>query len=500
VDMKGRNSNLFEQLVRGTGERAAADRLALITGDGGYTFAEVYQGARTASAVLAAHGIRAGDPLLLVLPDGIDLVRIFLGALRLGAIPVTGNYEQHAAELGRAAQIIGPRAVISTDGRPAGWPGRVIAAGEFRCGDGQLPVPPAAWCDADTPAYGLLTSGTTGEPRLCVHTHADPPVYHASFSRAVLGLSPPDISYSVSRMYFSYGLCNSVFYPQLSGSTAVLTASRPEPAEALATIERHRVSVFYAQPSFYARLLAAGGAEVLARLRLAVVAGEPLPTPLEADLRRVLGGRLINILGATEVGNAFACALPGRARPGWIGPALPPYQVRVVDVSGAPVPPHAEGQLEVRGPTVSPGVARLGEQRRHGGGFWWRTGDTALTDEQGIVKVLGRADDIEVIGGVNVHPAETEEVLVRHPLILEAAVCAVRDGVQPTRLRAVVVLASQAADRAAVPGELLAVARQELTWYKVPCEVVFTDKLPRTPTGKLDRRRLRRAFGHGTAA
>jgi fatty acid CoA ligase FadD22 len=489
--------NFVEQLFREAHRRGGLTRPAFVTDGTTYTFSDVYEGVEQAAAVLAAHAVEAGDSVLLILPDGIDLVRIFLGAAWLGAVPIIANYELHAAELERGAEIARPKVVIGMPGITVTTNRPMIPLDEFKTRRRGERPPAAAPCGPETPAYALLTSGTTGGPRLCVHTHQDPYAIHASFGDGLLRLTERDVSYSVSRMYFSYGLCNSVFYPQFSGTASFLTPTRPSPLAALATIRDFGVTVFYAQPSFYARLLAEPHHEVLDRLRLAIVGGELLSPSLEAGLRELLGERLINVIGATEVGNVFACASPGAARPGWIGPPVPPYRMRVVNEREESIGTGAEGRLQVLGSTVTFGIGHFGESVNHGTGSWWPTGDTAVIAEDGFVRVLGRADDMEIIGGVNVHPAEIEDFLVEHPRVLEAAVCAIRKNAEPTRLRAYIVAAA-GVDTVALGDELRTEARQRLTWYKVPDEVAFIAELPRTPTGKLNRRLLRE-LANGTA-
>jgi fatty acid CoA ligase FadD22 len=157
------------------------------------------------------------------------------------------------------------------------------------------------------------------------------------------------------------------------------------------------------------------------------------------------------------------------------------------------VPAGVEGRLEVRGPTVTEGMPRIGMPWRHGGSFWWRSGDAAVLDEDGYCAVPGRADDMEIIGGVNVHPKEIEDFLARDPRVMEAAVCAVRSGTAPTRLRALVVPRGDDVDLELLGKELSAAAAEHLTWYKRPEDIIFVTELPRTATGKLNRRGLRQS-------
>jgi 4-hydroxybenzoate adenylyltransferase len=491
------SSNFAKRLTETAQALGVVDRTAFVSDGVSFTNAEVFDGVRHAAAVLAENGVRAGNSVLLVLPDGIDLIRIFLGAMWLGAIPVPAHFELHAAEIDQVTDITRPSLIVRTDGLTSGVGVPTLSLDEFWTSTAS-PVP-AAVCEPDTPGFALLTSGTTGAPKLCVHRHGDADLFQEAFGGPFLKLTEHDVSYSVSRSNFSYGLINSLFFPQLSGSRAVLTARRPTPEEALEVIRETGVTVFYGQPSFFARLVTTPGHEVLDRVRVAVVGGEPVSPTLEVRLREVLGDKLIQVLGSTEVGHAYACTPPGEARPGWVGRVLPPYRVRIVDDDGAPVPPMVEGRLQVAGESIAPGVVHFGAPENPDPEGWWSSGDAAVMAEDGFLRVLGRADDIEIVGGVNIHPVEIENVLAEHPFVVEAAVCCVRTGARPTRLRAFVVLKENAPDPQTVSAELTAEVSRRLTWYKVPEDVVFVTELPRTPIGKLNRRLLREIAGNEAA-
>lgn len=476
------HGNLVARLTALAAVHDWSDRPAYLVDDEVHTYAEVYRGAGRAAAAFAARGLGPGSRVLLALPDGVELVRAFLGALWIGAVAVSVNVELHPDELRQAAGIARPDAVVSEAGSvlPATITPEELGA--------DAPAPPCADVDADSPAFGAFTSGTTGAPKLVVHSHGDPAVFEQAIA-SVVGVTPEDVTFSVSRMYFVYGLGNSLFFPLHRGGTAVLSRTRATEDDALRLIERHGVTVFYGQPSFYARLLGHPRHGVLSRLRLALVAGEVLPEALEARLRDVLGERLLNIFGTTETGHALIANAPGASRASTIGRVLPPYRLRVVDRDGAEVPAGEEGALEVAGPSIVLG-GRSGADAPARVTSWYATGDAATVDEDGFVRLHGRLDDIEIVGGQNVHPTEVENLLVRHPDVREAGVCSARRGTGATALRAFVALREGASpDR--VRAQLLETARRSLTWYKVPEDVMFVPELPRTTTGKLRRGELR---------
>ncbi|MBB5159604.1 class I adenylate-forming enzyme family protein [Saccharopolyspora phatthalungensis] len=480
------NGNLVARLARVASENGWLDRPAYIVHGKTYRYQDVYEGAGRAAAAFVNRGLGVGDRVLLALPDGIDLVWSFLGALRAGIVAIPVNSDLHPDELRRAAEIAEPDAVVCELELAACFPYPLITPGRLRS---ETTVLPHAECTPDTPGFALFTSGTTGDPKLCFHTHGDPDVYDQSIG-SVVEVTPDDVCLSVSRLYFSYGLGNSIFLPLLRGGTTVLSPKRATEETALSLIRDHGVTVFYGQPSFFARLLSHPDHGLLSGLRLAVCAGEVLPDALERKLRRVLGHRLLNVFGTTEIGHAIVANSTTDHRDFTVGRLLAPYRMQILNELGEVVPPGVEGLLEVAGPTIGLGVARGSDSPLRTGDSWYRTGDVATVDEDGFLRIHGRADDIEIVAGANVHPTEIEDLLMTHPAVVEAAVCSARNDAGVSALRAFVVLGGDA-DPDAVRTELTTTAEQALTWYKVPADIVFVCALPRNPTGKLLRREVR---------
>ncbi|MEU4768791.1 AMP-binding protein [Actinosynnema sp. NPDC023794] len=448
------------------------------------THAEVYAGAGRVAGALAGSGVRAGDRVALVLDDGPDFVLAFLGAAHAGAVAVPVNPRLHPDELRQVLRAAGPALVVGRPGfSAAGFPVTTFAELD---GAEPIPVVPRA---LDDQVYATFTSGTTGVPRLCPQLHGDPVIHHRSFAVPALELGPDDVVHSVSKMYFAYGLSNSLFFPLLSGSRVVLNPEAPLVDDVLAIVDKYDVTALFAVPTFYGRLIAHPGSDRLANLRIAATGGEVLSTALEERLMEVLGDRLLNGIGTTEVGQAFTHNTRTARRVGTAGRPLPPYEVRAVDDRGDPVEPDVVGRLQVRGPTITLGVHEDGTAKRTDD--WYATGDLASIDHDGYVTVTGRLDDIENVGGIKVHPLEVEHLLVGHDLVREAAVCAVANDDGSVQLRAYVVRAEGPLDDADLADELIALARRHLTAYKAPRRIVFVPALPRTGSGKLRRHVVR---------
>ena len=347
-------------------------------------------------------------------------------------------------------------------------------------------------CGGSEPAYALFTSGTTGAPKLCFHSHGDPLVYNEAFARPALGLGPGHITLSVSKAYFAYGLGNSLFFPLLSGAAAVLEPELPTAEKVLTAIGRYGVRVLFGVPSFYARLVAHTQAQVLGSVSIAVCAGEVLPGLVEERMDALAGPVLLNGIGSTEVGQTFASNTVSARRRHSVGRALAPYRIRVVDDERTDLPAGAEGQLLVQGPTLARPCASATEYQPAVAGGWYATGDLAVLDQDGFLHVSGRLDDIEIVGGINVQPAEIENVMARHGRVRDVAVCASTDARGVSRLIAYVVPSPDASDLIGLETGLLEITRAALAPFKVPKGVVLVPQLPRTFTGKLRRRMLRK--------
>ncbi len=486
--------NLAAHLAALAERRGWTGRVAFRQGHRVWTHGEVHALAGRAAGVLVEQGVRPGDRVLLALPDGIAWVAAFLATARLGAVAVLVNPELPAAEHTFMAEdteavlcLTGPGLEDRFSGRPC------LGADQFLALAPAADPTPAHPVDAHTPLYIQYTSGTTGRPKGVVHTHGDPKTYYDLIGRRLLRITQDDVTLSVSKLYFAYGFGNAFVFPLFSGSSAVLVDRRPAPATLDELVARHRVTLLYSVPSAYAALVAdrgSGHEACFASVRAAVSAGEGMPTVLGLQIAELLGAPVLEQIGSTEAGHAFCANSFEYNRPGTVGRPVPGFEVELRDRDGHPVPEGAEGELWVRGPTVTPGyLNRPEETDRALVGGWLATRDLACREPDGTYRHLGRADDMEMVGGITVSPLEVEGVLRTHPAVREVAVTAVRDGQGRSVLRAFVVPA--ATPPPGLGDELIRLAREHLAAFKVPRSVSLVPSLPRTPTGKLRRHLVR---------
>lgn len=451
-----------------------------------FTYAAVRDLVAHTAGGLRELGVGPEHRVLLVLLDGIEFVSAFLGAIRMGAIPVPvnpllpGRDVAEIASYARAqlALVSAERAAVADD-----LSGEVLV-GELPSGE------PAEAYDTwdESPGFWLCTSGTTGAPKLAMHRHIDLRTSAEGYAREVLGISSRDVCYSVGPMFHAYGLGNSLSFPFAAGATAVLERTRPPTPALVADIVRaERPTLFFAVPTFFAALLAADlAADTFASVRHAVSAAEPLPADLFVRFRDRFGVEILDGLGSTEMTHIFVSNRAGRAKPGTSGTPVGGYRVRIADEDGNDANP---GHLWVSGDSMATGYwCRSDATRRTFVGEWMRTGDVYERDADGCYTYLGRADDMFKVGGEWVSPAEVEAALIEHPGVLEAAVVGRADDHGLLKAVAFVVASSNPAPTA---DDLDAHCRARLAGFKRPRGIEIVEALPKTVTGKIQRYKLR---------
>jgi len=506
--------NAADYLLTAATRPETADRTALTGPGGDVTYRELAALTGRAAAGLQALGLRPEERVVLFMADGPAMATAILGAMRMGAIPVPLSTMLTGPELAalitdtRARVLLvsaafaavveaalpltpGVRHVIvaaESDGAGDGWrvPEGVTVHpfGELLERDGEEADRYQTW--ADSGALWLYTSGTTGRPKAAMHRHTSIRSVVETYGRQVLGITAADRCYSVAKLFFAYGIGNSMFFPLSTGATTILDPRRPTPQSVTEILLDHRPTLFFAVPTFYAALLNAGvPAEAFASVRLAVSAGEPLPADLYRRFTERYGVDILDGIGSTEALHIFLSNRPGNVRPGTTGTVVPGYELRVVDGDGHDVEPGTPGSLMVKGDSIATGYwCRTATTRQVFQGEWLRTGDTYVVDAEGFHTCLGRTGDMLKAGGIWVSPAEVEARLLEHPAVSMAAVVGLPDADGIDKPVACVVLAPETT---ATPDELIEFCRTGLASFKRPRSVLVVDKLPTTATGKLQR-------------
>jgi len=496
---------LDQRLADGDGQR-----LALTGAAGELTYAQLHdQVCRTATG-LRALGLQPEQRVLMLMADSPQFAVVYLAALRMGAIPVPVSTMLHAdgvAELlhdsrarflaithefagpAAAAAAAAPELVgILADQAPAGAPVPVHLLGALAAGPPAETVYPAV---ADSPAFWLYTSGTTGTPKAAMHRHGAIQVVCETYGTEVLGIRRDDRCLSAAKAFFAYGLGNSLLFPFSVGAASVLEPSPSRPDVIADAAQKYGATLFFAGPTFFANMLRAGlPADAMAGVRLAASAGEALPAALYTRWTAHFGADILDGIGMTEMLHIFLSNRPGAVRPGTTGVAVPGYDLRLLDESGNEVEPGTPGTLFVRGASAATGYwSRYDTSRQVFQGEWLRTGDTYVQDADGYYACLGRTGDMLKASGIWVSPAEVEARLLAHQAVAQAVVVAVPDANGLEKPVAFVILEPRAS---ATEDELIEFCRQALPSFKRPRKVVFVSSYPTTATGKIRRAELRR--------
>jgi benzoate-CoA ligase family protein len=467
----GRQFNMAEPLVDRHVAEGRGGRVALRLSDRTVTYAELQSLVNRAGNALSASGIQPEQRIGILLPDGVEFVAAFIGAMKIGAVPVPLNTAARPAELEYMLADCRARLVVR-DGTPLQHQSSELTA--YATG-------------VDEPCYWLYSSGTTGRPKGVVHLHGDMLACVTPYAEEVLRVEPEDSCFSVARLFFSYGLVNSLFLPLLCGASAVLTAQRPDVAHTLEILRAFSPSLFFSVPSSYAQLCASGQRDAFTSLRFAVSAGEPLPEPLYKRWTGQTGVEVLDGLGSTEVGYIFCSNVPGAVRPGSSGRMLGDHQARIVDERGGDLPDGSPGELWVSCASTALHYWNLRERtKRTFVGEWLRTGDRYVRDAEGYLWYQSRIDDVFKVNGQWVSPLEVESCLLQHPSVLECAVVAFTDADGLVKPKAFVVCRGLCS-----AAELQEFVRERLQPHNYPRVVEFVEELPKTASGKVQRFALR---------
>src|SRR5437763_5642657 len=356
-------------------------------------------------------------------------------------------------------------------------------------------LPPPLHTHREAMAFWLYSSGSTGRPKGVVHAHGDIGVTVDRYASNVLRISGADVCYSTTKLFHAYGLGNSLSFPLSVGACSTLVKGRSTPYRIFETVARVRPPLFFSVPALYAAMVKApGGSEVdFSSVRACVSAAEALPAAVLSRWQAMTGVPILDGIGSTEMLHIYCSNTVEDLAPGTSGRPVPGYELRLVDEHGLDVSAGEPGDLMVRGESCAAYYWHQRAKTRYSmRGEWFHTGDRYIVDADGRYVYQGRSDDMIKVGGLWVSPADVEGCLVRHPAVSEAAVIGMRIE-ELSRIKAFVILGSVPEDPDGLAEELRAWCKQHLRRYEYPHVVEFVEDLPRTPTGKVQRYKLREA-------
>lgn len=457
-----------------------------------FTFGELDARSNRLAHVLRGRGLGPGDRLAFFLSNRVEVIDLWLAAVKLGLIVVPINVLYRERELRHILADAAPSAVITSPELaghlPPGtatWDAAELAAAGEAAPVSRISIP----CDADTPAALIYTSGTTGASKGAVLTQGN---FAANALTLVTGwaITEADRYLATLPLFHVHGLANGLHCWLFSGCHMRLH-ERFEHQKAVAWFEEYRPTLFFGVPAMFVRLLdvpAETARRIGARLRLAVSGSAPLPADVLGRFRTLYGQVILERYGMTEtlmnVGNPYA----GERRPGTVGLPLAHVAVKICNEAGETVPDGTAGELWVRGPNVCAGYWRRPDATAAAWcDGWFRTGDIGVRAADGYITLQGRRSDLIISGGFNIYPREIEELLLEQPGVREAAVVGAPDPVRG-EVPVAYVVADSAFDERALRDRVAT----QLASFKLPRAWIRVDALPRTALGKVQKHLLPR--------
>jgi len=505
------------------------DRVAVREGDRELDYRGLLQQASALAATLHGLGTRPGDRVAIHLDKSTEAVVAIVGILMAGAcyvpIDARGPVRRAAviladcgvrvvagtrARTAKAFAHLPPGSAVETlvcvDGGDAEVPGiRLVPWADAIAADGS---PPTIDSDPERPAYILYTSGSTGTPKGVVLSHRAGRGF-VGWAAETFPLEPSDRVVSQAPFHFDLSVFD-LFVTLGAGASLVLPPSGVaiSPSGYVRFLEEAGITVLYATPALLSSFVRDGqlGVRDLSRLRTVLFAGDVMPPRTLADLMRAIpNARFANLYGPTETNVCTWHEIdspPADDRPVPIGRACTGLELRMVGDDGAETAGPGSGELWVSGPSLLTGywnrpldtAARLVADAGQPGRLWYRTGDRVRRDDDGVLHFCGRIDSMVKIRGYRVEPEEVEHVLRKHPAVREAVVVPVTDPSGATSLAAVV----SKYDVPLVPRDLQRLCAEHLPEAMIPTAFTFTDGLPQTSTGKIDRTRIQSELNRET--
>jgi benzoate-CoA ligase family protein len=493
------------QIIDRQVEAGRAGKPAFVAADATLTYEELRRHVNRMGHFLRGLGVGREHRVLLVLDDTTVFPVAFLGAIRIGAVPVpvsaldkADNFRHYIKDSYASVVLTDAGTLPRLRDALAGEDLRFVVRGVTEPDVIELDGALATQDDELTPAsthrddmaFWLYSSGSTGKPKGVVHLHHDIEFTCETYARQVLGIREDDVTFSTTKLFHAYGLGNALSFPLWFGATSVLKAGPPKPELLLQTLRERRPTVFFSVPALYGLLVRDESADgAFDSVRLCVSAAEALPPQTAERWKERFGLDIIDGIGSTEMLHIYCSNRPGQVEPGTTGRPVPGYELRIVDEQGRVLEGPAVGELEVRGDSCAAFYWHQHEKTKSCmRGDWFSTGDRYERREDGAYVYVGRMDDMLKVGGLWVSPIDMEHVLLQHPRVRGVGVVGITLE-DASRVAAYVECEGEGDE--ALADELRAWCKERMRRYEYPHVVEFVDELPRTLTGKVQRFRLR---------
>jgi benzoate-CoA ligase family protein len=481
-----RQLNLASWFVDRNVEEGRGDRTALVTPKGRTTYAELARLTNRCGNVLRELGVRPEERVLLILGDSVEFVALWYGAQKIGAVTAEAYTFLQVKDYAYYLDYTSAGVVVadtSTADRvreaaaTSPYVRHVLVVGEDfeeRAAAASDELEPAPTTKDDV-AIWKFTTGSTGQPKAAVHPTHSAVLSCEWYARGVLDLREDDLILPVPKLFFGYARDLAALFPFAVGAAGIVFPERSTPARIFDLIAENRPTILVNVPTMMAQMVGEPEHD-LSCLRFCTSAGEALSRELYERWRATFGVEVLDGIGSSEAYHIYISNRPGRVRPGSTGELVPGYTAHLAE----------NGELSIEGDTAA--LLYWNEHEKTKATFSGdtvRTGDLFERDEDGYFWYRGRADDLIKVGGIWVAPAEVEDCLLGHPDVIECAVVG-REDDGLTHACAYVVV-RRAADGAALQDFV----RGRLSPHKVPRVIEIVAELPKTPSGKIDRKALR---------
>ncbi len=461
-------------------------------------------------------GINKGNKVLVMLPNIPEWWEVMLGLMRLNAIPIPATTLLTSKDISYRLSATDIKAIIATDedalkvedavnssstnpaliiiGERQGWHDYIKERNRADAVEGER-------ASSNEPALIYFTSGTTGPPKMVLHTQASYPFAHLITGKYWLDLKPGDVHWNLSDTGWAKAAWSSFFGPWHMGATifALYKKGKFDPSLTIETMQRYPVTTFCGPPTAYRMMVKEVPVPqfTFQKMRHFVAAGEPLNKEITHIWKERTGRYIYDGYGQTETVNVLANFRCLTVKPGSMGVPVPGFIVDIIDDNGNPVSPGIEGDIAIKTRPEKPlGLFREYLEnpeatRKTVKDQWYITGDRAYRDEGRYFWFVGRADDIILTSGYRIGPFEIESILSEHPAVKECAVVASPDEIRGEVVKAFIVLTKDYSPSDALVKELQEFVKNHTAPYKYPRRIEFVDDLPKTPSGKIKRKELK---------
>ncbi len=504
-------------------EEGRENKTCLYYEDQKFTYQEVAAAANHTGNALRESGLDIEERVLIVLPDCPEFVSTWFGAARIGAVITMVNpllpaddYKYYldytrarvavihnsqfetfrqAAEDSRYLRSV---LVVGSKDEPLKQAARGPRWLSFeQVSDAQPNECAPADTHRDDIAIWLFTSGSTGNPKGAVHLQHDLPYNTEVFAKATIGVNENDLTVSVPKLFFGYATGTNLLFPFAVGGATALFSERSTPEKLFAMIERYRPTILTTVPTMINSMLNAietgERSPDLSCLRFCYSAGEALPIELYERWMKTCGVEIYDGIGSAEMFHIYISNRPGDVKPGSLGKVVSGYQAKIVDADGQQLSTGEMGTLKIKGDSASLCYWNAQDKSKEVfAGDWCTTGDQFHVDSEGYYWYHGRTDDMLKVSGIFVAPAEIENCLLQHQVVLECAVIGHDGGDGLVKPKAFVVLRNTAGTpEDELANELKDFVKSHLAVYKYPRWVQFVTSLPKNDRGKIDRKKLK---------